>query len=153
MACQGNTSTSNAYAFRCCHSRARYALVTTYKLAEMAILQARWRWNHPERFLAHAAQRLAIWQNSRLVETRMMAKERIKVDVPEKPLNLMLVYLGSFGLRLIDNPKWPGLTPTSALLRDHVAVYSMTPLQHAMLAVRSQKDEHVRSDPKRAGYI
>jgi hypothetical protein len=92
-------------------------------LPEWQFLQAWWRWNHPEHFLALAPRRLAIWQDSGLVETRIMAKETIKVAAPEKPLNLILVYLESFGLRLIDNPKWPGLTPNlSALLRDYALV-------------------------------
>jgi hypothetical protein len=89
-------------------------------LPEWQFVQGWWRWKHPEHTVALAPHRLAIWQESGLVETRLTAKETIKVALPEKPLNLIVVYIESFGIRLIDHPKWPGLTPNlSALLRSH----------------------------------
>lgn len=66
------------------------------------------------------------WQDSELVETHLTPKTQLQTKLPAKPHNLILVYLESVGLPVIDHPDWPGLMPNlSQLVQQHSLVESV----------------------------
>ena len=66
------------------------------------------------------------WQNSPLVETQITPKTQLHATQPDKPQNLILVYLESVGLPVISPPQWPGLMPNlEKLVASHSPVDSM----------------------------
>ena len=66
------------------------------------------------------AELLQRWQNNALVETKITPKTQLQTTLPEKPRNLILVYLESVGQPVINHPDWPGLMPhLSELVEQH----------------------------------
>lgn len=60
------------------------------------------------------------WKNNTLVETEITPKSQLLTELPSKPRNLILVYLESVGIPVIDHPDWPGLMPhLSELVAQH----------------------------------
>lgn len=51
------------------------------------------------------------WRNSALVNPAVTYKSALRVVPPARPKNLILVYLESVGVSMLDNPQWPELMP------------------------------------------
>jgi len=63
------------------------------------------------------------WQDSGLVETAIRDKRRVSATPPDKPRNLIVLYLESVGVNLADREDWPDLMPRfTELLADHAWV-------------------------------
>jgi len=66
------------------------------------------------------------WQDSELVETHITPKSQLQTKLPDKPNNLIVVYLESVGLPVINPPDWPELMPhLSKLVEQHSLVKSV----------------------------
>lgn len=64
------------------------------------------------------AQSVELLNAIRPVDKLPIGKSELQVKVPEKPLNLILIYLESFNETMSDNKLYPGLTPRIAELKD-----------------------------------
>lgn len=79
------------------------------------------RWYQPVVNLDPA--RLAVWQEYPAVETDLPPKSRLGAQLPEKPLNVIILFMESVGLPLLDHPDYPGLLPNlQRLAKEHSLV-------------------------------
>lgn len=79
------------------------------------------RWYQPIVNLSTA--RLAAWQEYPAVETDLTPKSRLAAQPPEKPLNVIILFMESVGFPLLDHPDYPGLLPNlQRLARKHSLV-------------------------------
>ena len=58
------------------------------------------------------------WREAGLINEPPRFKQQIHATVPAQPKNLVLVFLESFSLSMLDHPDWPGLTPNLARLQE-----------------------------------
>lgn len=84
-------------------------------------------WYEPKR-LDLPESELQRWRDSGLVEVDLPKKSTVRASAMQPPRNLILVYLESVGLRVIDHPDYPGLMPN---LAHRVQTQSFVPNLHA----------------------
>jgi len=86
-------------------------LGSMYSLPEVRLYQAsmdQWRQQGQLPEFYELQQR---WQHSALVNTQVPTKSTLQVASPETPKNLILIYLESVGVSLLDSNQWPELMP------------------------------------------
>lgn len=103
------------------------ALTCHKAMPEWMLAESAYEWYQPKRLDMPEAEQQR-WRNSGLVNVDLKKKSDITVEPPEHPRNLILLYIESGGLRVIDPPKYPRLMPNLArLVREH----SLVPSIHA----------------------
>lgn len=90
-------------------------------LPEYQLLRAWQNWTSPLS-IEIAPERLARWQGLPWLDTDIPHKRFLQAYAPERPLNLVLIYLESVGTPLIAHPRWPGLMPRLATLQSEHAL-------------------------------
>ena len=91
-------------------------------MPEWMLAESVYRWYSPKR-LAMPEDELERWRDSGLIEVDLIKKGAFEARAPAQPRNLILLYIESGGLRVIDHPRYPDLMPTlSRLQREHALV-------------------------------
>ncbi|WP_175497977.1 LTA synthase family protein [Dokdonella immobilis] len=103
------------------------ALTCHKAMPEWMLAESAYEWYQPKRLDMPEAEQQR-WRNSGLVNVDLKKKSDITVEPPEHPRNLILLYIESGGLRVIDPPKYPRLMPNLARL---VRERSLVPSIHA----------------------
>ncbi|MBY6205414.1 LTA synthase family protein [Halomonas denitrificans] len=86
---------------------------------EVRFVQGWLNWNSPRVTTVDRAV-LDRWAESGLVDVSLRGKHRIDAAPAASPKNLVVVYLESIGVHLVDQQRWPGLMPNLArLIEDH----------------------------------
>lgn len=93
---------------------------------EYQLLRAWQSWSGNESTLA--AEAVERWRRQAWVDIDAVPKRFLQAYAPQRPLNLVLVYLESVGAPLIEHPSWPGLMPRLAALQ---AEHALLPSIHA----------------------
>ncbi len=68
------------------------------------------------------------WETNPMVQTHLTPKSKLQVEAPENPQNLLLIYLESVGMSVIQNDLQPNLMP---YLRQLNQQHSLVPHFHA----------------------
>lgn len=84
--------------------------LTRHAQPEWMLGEAAYIWYSPKRLDMPEAE-LQRWRDSGLVEVDLLEKSSLQASASTPPRNLILVYLESVGLRVIDHPDYPGLMP------------------------------------------
>lgn len=79
-------------------------------LPEWQLLRAWEDWREPAVATVDPTT-LAAWQQIELLNTDVVGKASLSARAAAVPKNLVLVYLESIGLSVIEHPRWPGLMP------------------------------------------
>ena len=92
---------------------------TRHVSPEWQLLRGWQAWNQP--LVIDVDPRMkAAFQDLGLVETNLVPKNRLLARAPERPRNLILLYLESVGVNLAGRKDWPGLMPNfERLLQEH----------------------------------
>ncbi|MCX7555385.1 sulfatase-like hydrolase/transferase [Xanthomonadaceae bacterium JHOS43] len=96
-------------------------------LPEWMLGTAAHAWFQP-RQLDLPASELQRWRDSGLVTVDLPKKSTVRASAADAPRNLILVYLESVGLSVIEHPNYPGLMPN---LAKRVKTQSLVPNLHA----------------------
>ncbi len=89
---------------------------------EWTLLQSWRQWDRPPTVdMADIDPRLIdFWTASGLIKSDLLPMRKVTVQAKDRPINLIVVYMESVGLSLLDYPRWPGLMPEiSNLQKEH----------------------------------
>ena len=89
-------------------------------IPEWQLLRAWQAWNQPL-VIEIDPEVEAAFRDIGLVETDLVPKRRLSASAPERPRNLILLYLESVGVNLAARDDWPGLMPNFERLVDEHA--------------------------------
>ncbi len=96
-------------------------------LPEWMLIEAAQRWVSPKR-LDMPESELQRWRDSGLVTVDLPGKSDIAASLPAQPRNLILLYIESGGVPVMESARHPGLMPNlRRLLREH----ALAPWLHA----------------------
>ena len=96
-------------------------------MPEWMLAESAYVWYQPKR-LDMPEDEQQRWRESGLVNVDLIRKADMTAELPAHPRNLILLYIESGGLPVIDSPKYPDLMPNlAALVRRH----SLVPSIHA----------------------
>ena len=95
-------------------------LMTIYlaHLPAVKLLESWQNWRSASDVAALTQSSLDPWVSAGLVNVPPPFKQRIHASLPEQPRNLVLIFLESFSLSMLEHPDWPNLTPTLSRLQD-----------------------------------
>lgn len=96
-------------------------------LPEWKAIDATLSWYGPKT-LAMSGAELDRWRASGLVQVDLKRKSDISAHLPPRPRNLILLYIESGGLRILDHPAYPGLAP---FLAEQISKHALLPSIHA----------------------
>ncbi|MEZ5465969.1 MAG: LTA synthase family protein [Lysobacteraceae bacterium] len=88
-------------------------------MPELALVKASVAWYFPDHRRVDTTV-LSKWRNSPMLSVHVPSKDRIQVETPTRPKNLILLYIESGSISLIQSKQHPGLMPgVSELVEKH----------------------------------